>query len=80
MVRLWYSPANFTRLERASALAAGKGVAANTVALTYVLCQPFPTYAVIGPRTAEQLAASVEAVSLDLTPAEIAWLNLEEQG
>jgi aryl-alcohol dehydrogenase-like predicted oxidoreductase len=48
------------------------------VALTWVLHQRFPTYAIIGPRAVEELRASVEALDLALTPAEVRWLDLEE--
>ncbi|MCA1694913.1 MAG: hypothetical protein LC749_09335, partial [Actinobacteria bacterium] len=43
----------------------------------WVLGQPFPTYAIIGPRTADELRRSVAALEIDLTPEESRWLNLE---
>ncbi len=77
MARVWYSAENFTRLDRAGALGRERGVTANTIALAYVLCQPFPTFAIIGPRSVDQLTASMAALEIQLTPDEVRWLNLE---
>jgi len=77
MVRCWYNEANFQRLERARNLGQRKGVSANTIALAYVLRQPFPIYPLIGPRTLEELRTSLKALTVSLTPDEASWLNLE---
>lgn len=77
MVRVWYNDANFVRLERVNELARQKGVTPVQVALAYVLCQPFPTFALIGPRTLEETRTTTEGLRLTLTPDELAWLNLE---
>jgi len=50
---------------------------ANAVALAWVLAQPFPTIAIIGPHSLEHLHASLEAVAVALSADEIRWLNLE---
>jgi aryl-alcohol dehydrogenase-like predicted oxidoreductase len=47
------------------------------VALAYVLCQPFPTFALIGPQTPRELTTSLSAAEVRLGPREVAWLNLE---
>jgi aryl-alcohol dehydrogenase-like predicted oxidoreductase len=78
MVRVWYNAGNFERLARSSALGKQKGVSANTIALAYVLCQPFPTFALIGPRTQEETRTSTAALEVALTPEELQWLNLED--
>jgi aryl-alcohol dehydrogenase-like predicted oxidoreductase len=75
--RCWHSAENFQRRERAFALAADKGVSAINVALAYVLCQPFPTFALCGPRNLEELRTSLPALGLELSADELAWLNLE---
>ncbi len=77
IVRCWHSEENFRRRERALELAREKGVEAINVALAYVLCQPFPTFALFGPRTLEEIRTSLPGMSLELTPEELAWLNLE---
>lgn len=78
MVRCWYSDENFQRLERAKDLAARKGVTATQIALAYVLCQPFPTFALIGPRTIEEMRTTALGLEVELIPEELRWLNLED--
>jgi len=75
LVRCWYSEANFRRLERAKELAARKGTTPINVAAAYVLCQPFPTFALIGPRSLSETRTSMPALDLQLTPEELAWLR-----
>lgn len=75
MVRCWYNAENFARLERARAMAREKGVSPTAVVLAYVLCQPFPTFAAIGPRTLEELRTSAEALSVSLTARDLDWLR-----
>ena len=53
MVRVWYNEANFERLARAETLARRKGVGIPEIAVAYVLSQPFPTFALVGPQTIE---------------------------
>jgi predicted dehydrogenase/aryl-alcohol dehydrogenase-like predicted oxidoreductase len=77
LVRCWYSDENFQRLERAQELAAKRGVLPINIALAYVLCQPFPTFALIGPRTLEETRLSLPALEIELTSEELKWLNLE---
>jgi 1-deoxyxylulose-5-phosphate synthase len=79
MVRVWYNDENFERLARASALGNKKGVSANTIALAYVLCQPFPIFALIGPRTQEETRTCTQALEVALTSEEMRWLNLEDE-
>ena len=50
---------------------------ANAVALAWVLAQPFPTIAIIGPHSLEHLHASLEALAVELSADEVRWLNLE---
>ena len=79
IVRTWFNEDNFHRLERVRDLASHKGVTPNQIALAYVLCQPFPTFALIGPQTIDELRDSLAALDISLTPQEMRWLNLEEQ-
>jgi aryl-alcohol dehydrogenase-like predicted oxidoreductase len=74
-VRVYYNEANWERLERARKLGAEKGVDANQIALAYVLGQPFPTCALIGPQTPEELYSSTFERKFELTPEEIRWLT-----
>jgi predicted dehydrogenase/aryl-alcohol dehydrogenase-like predicted oxidoreductase len=77
LVTSWYSDDNFERLGRARKLAQDKGVPPINIALAYVLCQPFPTFALIGPRTLEEMGIAFGGLEVELTPEELLWLNLE---
>lgn len=77
LVRSFHTEDNFRRRERAFALAARLGVAPTTVALAWVLRQPLPILATIGPRSLAEIDAAVAAASLPLTPRQMAWLDLE---
>jgi predicted dehydrogenase/aryl-alcohol dehydrogenase-like predicted oxidoreductase len=78
LVRCWYSADNFRRLERVNALARERGVLPINIALAYVLCQPFPTFPLIGPRQLSETRTSFQALAITLTPEELRWLNLED--
>ena len=77
MARCWYADDNWKRRERAYELARKKGVEPINVALAYVLCQPFPTFPLIGPRNVFEMRSCMRALSVKLTPDELRWLNLE---
>ncbi len=78
MNRVWHSPENWRRRERVIELAAKKNVLPINVALAYVLCQPFPTFALIGPRTLAELRTSLAGAEIQLSAKELRWLNLED--
>ena len=78
LVHTWYSDDNFKRLERAKELAAKYGVSPINIALAYVLRQPFPTIALIGPRQLSETRTSLPGLNVELTPEEVEWLNLNE--
>lgn len=77
LVNSWYSDDNFLRLERAKELAAKKGVTPVEIAMAYVLCQPFPVFALFGPQNISEMNTSIHALNIDLTTDEMKWLNLE---
>lgn len=72
------SPDNRERRARAQALAEKLGVHASHVAAAWVLAQPFPSYALIGPREIAELEDCLRALDVELTNAQLAWLNLAE--
>lgn len=80
MVRVYYNDDNWERYRRATKLAADKNVSPIQIALAYVLNQSFPTCAIIGPRNPDELQSSIEAMHIQFTPDELAWLNLEREG
>ena len=68
LVRCWYSEDNFARRERAITLAKKKGVPPIAIAAAYVLAQPFPTFALIGPRIVSETVSSLVCLGVTLTP------------
>ena len=75
--RCWFSEDNFARRARAVELAQERGMEPIHIALAYVLAQPFPSFALIGPRVLAETRSSLAALSLELTENERRWLNLE---
>ena len=73
------SPANAERRRRAETLAAEHGLSAHNVATAWVLSQSFPSLALIGPRSPGEIMSTLPGAALTLTPAEVAWLNLESE-
>ena len=78
LARCWYSDDNFERLRRVTQLAEQRNVLPINIALAYVLAQPFPTFALIGPRQLSETRTSFAALDIQLSPREVRWLNLDE--
>lgn len=78
LVRCWYSDDNFERLARVRELAKQRGTVPINIAAAYVLAQPFPAFALIGPRSPREIHSSFEALDIALSPDEMKWLNLED--
>jgi len=76
-VRCWYADDNFERLKRATELAKKKGCIPTNIALAWVLNQPFPVFPLVGPRALHEVTTTLVALDIELTPEEMAWLNLE---
>ncbi len=68
---------NEERRRRAVELARELGVAAHNIAAAWVLRQPFTSVALIGPRQPSEIVSSMPALELELSAAQLAWLNLE---
>jgi len=73
----WYSDDNFQRKERVYELAKKLNVTPISIALAYVMHQPFPTFALIGPRVLSETRTSMDGLSVKLSPEQVKWLNLE---
>ena len=78
LMRGWYSQDNLQRLERVKHLSCQRQILPNTLALAYVLNQPYLTFPLIGPRTPLQTHTSFQALDVSLSEEELRWLNLEE--
>ena len=74
------SPANAERRIRAEKLAKQHGVSPHNIATAWVLAQSFPSLALVGPRSPGEIASTLPAFNVKLSPKEVAWLNLEAEG
>ncbi|MFH1009128.1 MAG: aldo/keto reductase [Candidatus Latescibacterota bacterium] len=77
LVNCWYSDDNFRRQARAIELAEKYHVEPINIALAWVLCQPFATFPLIGPRKISETRSCVRALDVRLSPEELKYLNLE---
>ncbi len=77
MNRCWAAEDNWRRRDRVLELAERRDVLPINIALAYVLCQPFPTFPLIGPRTLAELRTSLPALGVSLSADEVRWLNLD---
>jgi 1-deoxyxylulose-5-phosphate synthase len=80
VIRTYYSDANWERYRRADELAGLKGCTLRQVALAWVLHSPLEVFALVGPATVAELDDCLGALDVELTPDEVAWLNLETSG
>jgi aryl-alcohol dehydrogenase-like predicted oxidoreductase len=69
---------NFGCLDRAERLAAERGASVAQIALAWVLHRPYPVYPLVGSRNEAELAANAAAVAIDLSDAELTWLETGE--
>lgn len=67
---------NFKRLDRAGELAKARGKTIPQIALAYILNQPVNVFGLCGARNAAEFAENAAAVSIRLSPEEVAWLDL----
>jgi len=78
LVNSWYSEDNFSRQARAVELAEKYNVEPINIGLAWVLCQPFPTFPLVGPRTIAETRSCMGALKVELSPEEMKYLNLED--
>ena len=62
--------------KRARKLAENRGCSANNIAASWTLSQSFPSFALIGPRTINELDTTLPCLDIELNQDEINWLNL----
>jgi aryl-alcohol dehydrogenase-like predicted oxidoreductase len=80
VLRVYDTPDNWQRLARTRELARQLGCTHTQVALAWVLHQPFPVYALVGPHTRAEMEDCLGALAVRLTGEQVAWLNLEQSG
>jgi aryl-alcohol dehydrogenase-like predicted oxidoreductase len=78
VARVYFSDDNFERRRRAEELGRDKAVSGLQVALAFVLSQPYPVIALVGPSKVPNLQANVGALEVDLTPEQMAFLDLTD--
>lgn len=74
MFEKWDAPDNRARRVRAEELAAKKGVLPINIAAAYVLHQPFPSFALVGPRNVCEIGSTLPGLDVELTTEQVAWL------
>ena len=75
-VRCYCSEDNFKRLDRTEELGREKGASVAQIALAYMLCGPLNCYPLAASWTDGQAADNAKATDIELTPEEVAWLDL----
>ncbi|MDE2863200.1 MAG: aldo/keto reductase [Chloroflexota bacterium] len=75
MVATYYAEENFARLDRARELAAEIGISPMQVALSYTLSQEFDSLGVFWSANERELAETLAAVDLVLSPDQIGFLE-----
>jgi len=76
-VRCYCCEDNFRRLDRAAELAAEKGLSLAQIALAWCISGELNVFPLMAAWTVEQAAQNGAAGDVELTAAEVAWLNLE---
>ena len=71
----YLSEGNLAALSRCEELAAKKGATVAQIALAYVLCQPFPSFAAVSCSGIGRMGENIKAADIDLTAEEIAYLE-----
>lgn len=72
------TPENHARRERAAELAKKYRVTPTQIALAWLLNHPFPVFPILGTSNPERLNEGIEAAQIQLTEAELAWLDRGE--
>jgi aryl-alcohol dehydrogenase-like predicted oxidoreductase len=68
---------NAERRLRAEKLAIDRGVTANNIAAAWVLNQSFPSFALVGSRSVDEINTTLPSCGVKLTADDVRWLNLE---
>lgn len=73
--RVYQNAGNVARRERVERLASDLGHTPSQIALAWTLCQPANVWALVGPRTVEQVQEATAACDIVLDSKQIAWLE-----
>ena len=72
----FYSSDNIEKRKITEQLAKKYNCSSNDIALSWLIDQKFPSYAIIGPKNISQLRFSMNSLNIKLTEEEKNWLNL----
>ncbi|UCE49235.1 MAG: aldo/keto reductase, partial [Phycisphaerales bacterium] len=75
-IRCYAREDNFIRLDRARQLAAQRGVTVPQIALAYIFQQDLNCFAITGSLNPAHFKTNIEALEIDMTAKEAAWLDL----
>ena len=67
---------NQIRKKRANELAITNNLSAHNIAAAWTINQPFSSFALVGPRTIEEITSTLPCLDIDLSQDQIKWLNL----
>lgn len=73
--RVYFNDENRRRKEWLESMAREKGVDPVALALAWTLNQPYPVWALVGPRNLDELRSSMAAFEIDLSSAELRRLE-----
>jgi len=76
-LRAYCNDPNFERLARVEILAKEKGLSVPQIALAFIHNHPLDLFTVIGVFDANECKANIVSLDLELTPNEMAWLDLK---
>jgi aryl-alcohol dehydrogenase-like predicted oxidoreductase len=74
--RVYHGDENFARLQRATEVGGRLGLSATQVAVAWTLSQPMNVWAIVGPRTVEEVRENMEVLTVRLSPEELIYLEL----
>ena len=72
----FYSIDNIEKRKRSEKLAKKHNCSSNDIALSWVINQKFPSYAIIGPKNKSELTFSMNSLNVELSEEEKKWLSL----
>jgi aryl-alcohol dehydrogenase-like predicted oxidoreductase len=73
--RVYHNDQNFGRKARAEELAKKHGCSTTQIAVAWTLNQPANVFAIVGPRTPEEVRESLAVLEIKLTPDELRYLE-----
>ena len=76
-ISCYESPENQIRKKRANEIASENNVTAHNIAASWTINQSFSSFALVGPRTIEEIDSTLPCLDVDLSDDQIAWLNLQ---